>query len=438
MAPAPRAHRLATTLLCVALATPAPAELWVWVDEEGQTHVSDQRDAVPEAARPREASDAELDTLWSGRVRGPTPPSPARGSSRPEDRAASLVRSALDDLQRGEAGRAAAALDGALRADPGNVEAHWYLALLDRQRGRLDSSQRHLEAFLARAGDQHDAWRESARRRLAAMGDERRLATGQAAQGPLRLAAIESPHFRIQYDERLGEAKADYARTVTRYLEEAREHALRRLGVAPLEPTRVIFYGKAAYLAAHEHRFGFPTVGFYDGRIHVASAAHPAGELRALLFHEYVHAVFAERTGGHRPFWLNEGLAELAERASSGQEPLSRRERAVLRERIAAGEWIPLGHLTAGFGGLGEEEARQAYLEATAAAAWVAARASAAELASLLDRLGAGEPVDRALRAAAGTDTAGTDAAVRAGILAEFAASAATSAPRERRPPGAP
>lgn len=424
--PTPRAPLLATTLLCVALATPAPAELWVWVDEEGRTHVTDDPEKVPETARPRDAGEPELDTLWGGRVRGPEPPPAARGSSRPEDRAASLIRSALDDLRRGESARAAAALDGALRADPGNVEAHWYLALLDRQRGRLDSSQRHLEAFLARAGDEHDAWRASARRRLAAMGDERRLADQQAGQGPLRLAAVESPHFRIQYDARLGAARADYARTVTRYLEEAREHALRRLGVAPLEPTGVIFYGKAAYLAAHEHRFSFPTVGFYDGRIHVASAAHPAGELRALLFHEYVHAVFAERTGGHRPFWLNEGLAELAERASSGQEPLSRRERAVLNERIAAGDWIPLGNLAAGFGGLPEDAARLAYLEATAAAAWIVARANATEVASLLDRLGRGEPADGALRATLGADTAGIDAAVRGEILARFPASAAT------------
>src|SRR5690606_35657432 len=283
------------------------------------------------------------------------------------------------------------------------------------------------------AGDEHDAWRESARRRLAAVGDEKRLSAAQAAAGPLRLAAAESPNFRIQYDERLGEARADYARTVARYLEDARAHALARLGVAPAEPTGVIFYGKAAYLAAHKHRFSFPTVGFYDGRIHVASAAHPAGELRALLFHEYVHAVFAERTGGHRPFWLNEGLAELAERASSGQEPLTRRERAVLRERIASGEWIPLADLAAGFGGLPEGAARLAYLEATAAAAWVTARATPERIAALLDRLGAGESPDAALRATVGADTAAIDAGVRAEVEADFPRQARTRS--RSRPP---
>lgn len=416
------------TLLCVALTgAPAAAELYVWVDAEGRTHVTDDPAKVPAEARARDAGEAGLDALWGGRVRGPTPPPAARGSSRPEDRAASLIRSALEDLERGETSRAAASLEGALRADPGNVEAHWYLALLDRQRGRMDTAARHLEAFLAAAGEEHDAWRESARRRLAAVGDEKRLAASQAAEGPLRLAAAESPNFRIQYDERLGEARSDYARTVARYLEDARAHALARLGVAPAEPIGVIFYGKAAYLAAHKHRFSFPTVGFYDGRIHVASAAHPAGELRALLFHEYVHAVFAERTGGHRPFWLNEGLAELAERASSGQELLTRRERAVLRDRIEAGEWIPLADLAAGFGGLAEGAARLAYLEATAAAAWISARTTPERIAALLDRLAAGEAPDAALRATVGADTAAIDAGVRSEVEADF--------PRQARTP---
>ena len=253
-----------------------------------------------------------------------------------------LVRGALDDLRRGETARAAVTLESVLRVDPGNPEAHWYLGLLDRQRGRLDAAQRHLEAFLAQAGDAHEDWRASAERRLAGLRDERRLADEQGAAGPLRLVAAQSPHFRVHYDARLGEASPDYARTVVRYLEEAYHDVVTRLGVAPKEPTGVVLYGKAAYLAAHQHRFSFPTVGFFDGRIHVASAAHPAGELRSLLFHEFTHAVFAERSGGDRPFWLNEGLAELAERVSRGERGLSSSERALLRRRIAAGEWIPL------------------------------------------------------------------------------------------------
>ena len=121
------------------------------------------------------------------------------------------------------------------------------------------------------------------------------------------------------------------------YLEQAREQAARVLGVVPLEPLGVVFYGKAAYLRAHRHRFSFQTVGFFDGRIHVASPAHPSVGLRSLLFHEYTHAIYREQTGGDRPYWLNEGLAELMERRSRQQPTSTRTERASLRNRIGSG-----------------------------------------------------------------------------------------------------
>jgi len=408
-------------VLAAVLAAPAAgrAELFVWVDGEGHTHVTDDPRSIPPEARARAGDEVGLDGLWGGQRIGPEPPPTAAGSSRPEDRAAGLVRAALDDLRRGETSRASATLEGVLRLDPNNVDAHWYLALLDRQRGRFQSAERHLEAFLAHAGADREGWRASAERRRAALADERRLAAQQAAAGPLRLVAAESPHFEIHYDEQLGVASPDYARTVVRFLEEAHDSVGQRLG-APRERTGVVFYGKAAYLAAYRHRFSFPTIGFYDGRIHVASAAHPAGELRALLFHEYTHAVFSERTGGDRPYWLNEGLAVMSERAASGQEPISHSERANLVRHLAAGDWIPLRQLAPGFSGLDEAAARLAYLESTAAASWLRERAGGPGVGSLLDRIGAGEDLDAALRRAVRLDTDGIDAAVRSALAGDL------------------
>jgi hypothetical protein len=186
-----------------------------------------------------------------------------------------------------------------------------------------------------------------------------------------------------------------------------------------------VLYGKAAYLEAHRHRFSFPTVGFFDGEIHVVSAAHPAGELRALLFHEYTHAVFREQVGSDRPFWLNEGLAELAGRAARRQGGLSRGDNEILRRRIEAGRWVPLRELAAGFAGLSDEDARGAYLQSTAAAAWITARTTPAQRAQLLARLGGGADVDDALRASVGGDTATVDAAARADVASQFASAGA-------------
>jgi hypothetical protein len=208
---------------------------------------------------------------------------------------------------------------------------------------------------------------------------------------------------------------------VLRYLEEARVSVAQRLGAEPDEPMGVVFYGRAAYDHAHRDRFSFRTVGFFDGRIHVVSAAHPAGELRALLFHEYTHAIFREQTGGDQPYWLNEGLAELSERESRQQPGLTRTEREQLKRRIDAGEWIALHRLAPSFGGLEDDDARIAYLESTAAARWLESRTESAGRARLLERLGSGVATDAALVELLGMDTAAVDAAVRDWIQSEFA-----------------
>ena len=409
-------------LLVLALANPtSAAELHVWVDEAGQTHVTDDPSKIPA----QHADDAthralEIRGLWGEAVSGP-PVGDAATPDAEDARVRRILRGALDDLSRGETARAQVALEGVLRLEPGRPEAHWYLALLDWQRGRLDASEGHLRAFLAAAGDDFGPWRESAQQRLARLEDERRLLA--PSTGELRLVAHQSDHFRLQVDAALQQGGApDFARRVLGYLEDARGDLGARLGVVPAEPTGVVLYGKAAYLRAHRHRFSFQTVGFYDGRIHVVSAAHPAGELRSLLYHEYTHALFREATGGDRPFWLNEGLAEGAERASRGGAGLTRSERAKLRSALETDAWIPLTRLAPSFAGLSQQEARLAYLQSTAAAGWLERNTDSAARARLLAALGAGQSADRALRAAAGVTTRELEAALQRELRAHFPA----------------
>jgi hypothetical protein len=404
--------------------TPALAEVFVWVDERGVTHITDDPSGIPEDAQTAEQG---IGDLWSS----PVGDEPVSGSSldASEARTQRLIRGAVDDLRRGETARASVSLNGVLRESPGEAVAHWYLALLDRQRGRYDSARAHLEAFLAAAGDDLEPWRQSARRRLAALDDEARLAdpSGDRVGGPWR--GLSNAHFRVNYDPELAQASPNYAQTVLRYLEEARSTVSTRLGAVPEESMGVVFYGKAAYLEAHRHRFSFQTVGFFDGRIHVVSAAHPAGELRALLFHEYSHAVFREQTGGDRPYWLNEGLAEISERESLRRDGLTRTERRALRDAIDTNKWTPLLRLAPSFSGLDDAGARTAYLESAAAALWISEHTDRAQRAKLLGMLGTGIAADQALLAVLGVDTDGVDRAVREAILAEFPSGVATEGP---------
>jgi hypothetical protein len=410
-------------LLAWAIAGAAGAATYVWVDEEGGTHFTDDPDAVPPDQRGEALGEVDVDrlrALWGERRTGPVPPTPPGSSSRPEDRVVRMVRGAVEDLRRGETSRAAAALRSALRLDPRRPEPYWYLAELDRQRGRYGRAAEHLSRFLATAGPGLGRWRRLAERRLAVLEDERRLADASVARGPLQWVAAESPHFRVQLDSELSEVSPDFARTALGFLADARDEVSSSIGVAPLEPLGVVFYGRAAYSKAHAHRFSFQTVGFFDGRIHVASPAHPSRELRSLLFHEYTHAVFRDRTGGDRPYWLNEGLAEQIERSARGEPASTRSERAALRARIAAGDWIPLRRLAPSFSGLDDTDARAAYLQAVVTAEWIGQQTERSERARMLERIGAGSSIDQALYETLGLDTEGLDAAVQARILEEF------------------
>jgi hypothetical protein len=307
-----------------------------------------------------------------------------------------------------------------LRLEPGQPEAHWILARLARQRGHYKSEQEHLRILLGSVGPATADRAAAARSRLDQLEDERRLADLKHLRGPLELLRFDAEHFYVEVDSDLDAASSRYAADALANLEDARRDVSAQLGVAPEEPLGVVFYARAAYLRAHRHRFSFATVGFFDGRIHVSSPAHPSGELRSLLYHEYTHALFREQTGGDRPYWLNEGLAELVERRARQQPTSTRSERASLRTRIAAGDWLSLRRLAPSFGGLSDEDARAAYLQAIVTAEWLERNSQPQSRARLLRRLGEGMSIDQALFELCGLDTDGLDRAVRQRVQSEF------------------
>ncbi len=415
--------RLLIACALIGVAMPAAADTWIWVDEDGVTHLTDDPDAVPAAHRETEAD--QIDTLrglWKDEVLGPETRTPPGASGGEGDRYLRLLGGAVDDLRRGETARAAATLRSVRRMWPARAEAYWYLALLDRRRGRYEGASEHLMQFRERAGEDLAAWRKKAERLGRELNDERRLVEPDSARGPLRFTRVKTRNFRLDLDSELGRADRDYADTVLGFLEEAREEVSDRVGVTPLEPLGVVLYGKAAYLQAHRHRFSFQTVGFFDGRIHVTSPAHPSESMRSLLYHEYTHAVFREQTGGDRPYWLNEGLAERMERRSRNLEASTRSERISLRTRIEAGNWIALRQIAPSFSGLTDEDARAAYLESVVATAYIEAHTTKAQRARMLGRIGEGYSIDQALHEALGMDTDDLDAAVQRSILEEFPA----------------
>ena len=408
---------------------PVSAEIRFWVDERGVTHFTDDSEEVPESAR--ETADPErLRGAWSDGITGPVPSGPSSDSSDEQSRVRRLLRGALADIERGELARADATLRGLLRLEPRHPEAHWYLATLARGRGRLKAAEAHLRVFLDTAGPELAAWREKAEGRLATIRDEHALADPDSLDGPLELEMVQGKHFRVEVDARLGDVANDYAARVLTFLRDARKEVSAAIGVEPLEPLGVVLYGKAAYVRAHAHRFSFQTIGFFDGRIHVASPAHPTDSLRGVLFHEYTHAVFREQTGGDRPYWLNEGLAEQIERRSRGRGVSTRSERAALRANIETGSWIPLGSIAQSFSGLTNDSARNAYLQSVVTAGFIESRTTVEDRRRLLELIGRGFSIDQALHETMGLDTEALDRAVQEEIRAEFPEWTLPAAPR--------
>ncbi len=412
---------LVLTIILVPAISAAGDEIRFWVDAEGVTHFSNGEASVPEHAQAVDAGGLEpIQTAWRDGLTGPPLRGDSGDSSSTGDRIRRLLRGAMADLDRGELARADSTLRGVLRLNPQSPEAHWYLAVLARARGRFARAEHHLRAFLDGAGPELENWRRSARQRLLAIADERTLADPEQLGGPLQLQLVRDEHFRVQVDARLGEISGDYATRVLGFLREARSQVSISIGVEPLEPLGVVLYGRAAYVRAHAHRFSFQTIGFFDGRIHVASPAHPTESLRGVLFHEYTHAVFREVTGGDRPYWLNEGLAERIERQSRGLANSTRRERAAMRANIETDSWIPLDSIARSFAGLSNERARDAYLQSVMTVGFIHSRTTVDQRRHMLEMVGDGFSIDQALYEIFGFGTDGLDLAVQEEIREEF------------------
>lgn len=228
---------------------------------------------------------------------------------------------------------------------------------------------------------------------------------------------VEAENFFLHYDSRLEESTPKYVERAVQALESARKNMQALFGMTATQPISVFLYREEDYRHAVEERFGFATIAFYDGAMHLRAPQSAGVELYALLQHEYFHAVFREQTGGDQPFWLNEGLANIFERNTLQQPALTQAESQELENAVHTERWISLARLGRNFVGLSEEEIRLAYLESTAAALWVQQRVSSERTPKFFAALAAarrrGATLDSGLRAALGVDTDEIDQALR-------------------------
>lgn len=188
-----------------------------------------------------------------------------------------------------------------------------------------------------RMQDAVDAWE-----RAAELAPENQAILDQLNRTKKELAVEEKMekeyggHFILSYH---GEISTSLSNEILRVLEDAYDWVGYQLEHYPQRRVPVIIYANKDFTGLTDSP-GW-AAGIYDGKIRF-----PAGglqrideQVRGLLYHEYMHAVVHELAGNKVPFWLNEGLAEVA---ASEQRPPALEILSQAREEGTLFSWSEL------------------------------------------------------------------------------------------------
>jgi tetratricopeptide (TPR) repeat protein len=200
----------------------------------------------------------------------------------------------------------------------------------------------------------------------------------------------ESNHFVLHYE---GSQVLESLRAgILRVLETQYDTLQSELGVNLRNSISVSIYTDQAFFDVTQAPAW--TSALNDGkiRIPVSGLTTVTPELTRVLRHELTHSFIAQMTHGNVPTWLNEGIAQLEEPATTARIGLR------LATVYASGNQIPLNQLEDSFLSYSTPEAIVAYAESLGAAECIRNKYGMADLSRILQRLGEGEPIESALR----------------------------------------
>ena len=322
-----------------------------------------------------------------------------------DPRVALLEREAFGALNRGETRAAADAFREALASDPKNARLHLgagIAAALERRDAdaigeleralSLDPKLTQARAVLGqieyRMGDPTAAMRTYETLLKETPDDAAAQATLDRWRRELelhdRMQQAVGSHFIVSFE---GPAEAALAAAAIEALDRAYWRIGELLGSFPSDPIPVVLYSTEQFRDIT--RSPAWAAGAYDGTIRVPmrGALDNPQELERVLAHEFTHAFVRTLAARGVPAWLNEGLATALESSD-----------LAWAEKYASkgGGAVPLGRLAAGFGRLGDADARRAYATSALAARRLLDEAGGFAVANLLRDLGRGEDFDTA------------------------------------------
>lgn len=200
----------------------------------------------------------------------------------------------------------------------------------------------------------------------------------------------ESNHFVLHYE---GSQAPDRLRNEILQVLEAQYTTLQAdLGATPRNSITVSLYTDQAFFDVTQAPSWSAALNDGKIRIPISGLTEMTPGLMRVLRHELTHSFIAQITHLHVPQWLNEGVAQLEEPASTAEVG------ARLAALYASGNQIRLNQLENSFQSYSTAEAAVVYAEALAAAECIRANNGMSDIARILQRLGEGEAIEPAMR----------------------------------------
>jgi tetratricopeptide (TPR) repeat protein len=199
----------------------------------------------------------------------------------------------------------------------------------------------------------------------------------------------ESSHFTLRYE---GSQTNDALRQqILDCLEESYRQLQTDLGAVPKNVYVSLYTDQAFFDVTQAPAW---SAALNDGkiRIPVSGMNSVTPELARILRHELTHSFVAQIAHGRAPQWLNEGVAELEQGATTSSFG------SRLSTLYSTGHQVPLNMLEGNFDGLDRAEALVAYAESLAMVEYIRNTYGLGDLARILQRLGEGQSIEAALR----------------------------------------
>lgn len=198
-----------------------------------------------------------------------------------------------------------------------------------------------------------------------------------------------SSHFALKYN---GDAEPALARDVLRTLEGHFSAIESELNFTPPDAIGVVLYTQQAF--ADITRAPSWASALNDGRIRVPvqGLTGMTPDLSRVLKHELTHSFVGQKTRGHAPTWIQEGLAQWMEGKRSSDFAYT------LAQILQSGRLLSLDSLEGAWAGFPEDDVARAYAWSLATIQFIVESGGMGDVERILDRIGNGMSTEAAVR----------------------------------------